>query len=314
VWFLGPAGLFAAQGGIFGAMMGVQIGVSSAAAIAEAQFLSAIAAGFAAGGIQGGNVQSALQGAFFAAVTFGIGELGASGRVPFAGRVAAHAAVGCASSAAAGGSCRAGAAAAGFSALAGPLVDGPPAARLAMAMVVGGAASRISGGNFQNGAMTAAFAYLLNDALHPENRPWKGLGPPPAIAQAQHGLAASIDRFFAHVADTLDYIFKSDSVILARNMAQDSGLEREPGQHAHHIVAANDPRAEPARQVLALVGMSINSAFNGVFLDPAYHASLHTNLYYQNVNLMLSGAVNYPDVAARLTIIRGQLMVGTFRH
>jgi RHS repeat-associated protein len=161
-------------------------------------------------------------------------------------------------------------------------------------------------------------AASITDQFGPNDQPrgpsWNGLGPPPAIAQAQQGLAGRVDRFFDGAADLLGYIFKSDSVMLARNMARDLNQSREPGEHAHHIVAANEPLAEPARQVLANAGMDINSAFNGVFLDPSYHMHLHTNAYYQNVNLMLSGASSYTEVAARLTIVRGLLTTGTFPY
>ena len=97
-------------------------------------------------------------------------------------------------------------------------------------------------------------------------------------------------------------------------MVQDTDLERESGQHAHHIVAANDPRADPARAILGAAGMNINSAFNGVFLDPAQHASIHTNVYYNGVNAGLAGATSYGDVALRLTGMRALIQAGTFPH
>lgn len=62
-------------------------------------------------------------------------------------------------------------------------------------------------------------------------------------------------------------------------MAQDAGMSRDAGQHAHHIVAAGDARAEPARLILTSAGMDINSAFNGIFLDPSQHARIHTIIY-----------------------------------
>lgn len=95
-------------------------------------------------------------------------------------------------------------------------------------------------------------------------------------------------------------------------MVQETDLSRKPGQHAHHIVAANDLRADPARTVLGGVGMSINSAFNGVFLNPSQHAQIHTNVYYNAVNLGLTGATTYADVALRLTAMRAAIQAGTF--
>jgi hypothetical protein len=108
-------------------------------------------------------------GAFTAFGSFGIGEAfnahGAAaasiGAGKMAGHVAAHAALGCASAAAAGGSCKAGAMAAGFSALAGH-IPGISDTKLVGRMLIGGVASKLGGGEFANGALSAAFEYLYN--------------------------------------------------------------------------------------------------------------------------------------------------------
>jgi len=129
--------------------------------------VAAAAGGFAAGGIQGGNIESALQGALFAGLNFGIGET--TGHAPafgtgaFAANVGLHAAVGCGQQAAAGGSCKAGALSGGFSALAGPIVQGPQPIQFAAHIAIGGFASKLGGDKFENGAITAAFAYLFNE-------------------------------------------------------------------------------------------------------------------------------------------------------
>ena len=60
--------------------------------------------------------------------------------------------------------------------------------------------------------------------------------------------------------------------------------------------------------------MDINSAFNGVFLDPAQHARIHTSVYYDNVNAALMTATLYGDVALRLTGMRALIQAGTFPH
>ncbi len=176
-WFLGPGSFtFFGSGGIFGstaifgaggAFTGTVAGVSTNA------FASAIAAGFAAGGIQGGNIQSALQGAFFAGLTAGLagafnlhGVASGFGDPKLYGQVALHAAMGCAQSAAAGGSCRSGAIGSGVSAFASPMLEGLKGpGKLIASAIVGGVASRLSGGKFENGAMSAAFGYLFNEAV-----------------------------------------------------------------------------------------------------------------------------------------------------
>jgi hypothetical protein len=80
----------------------------------------------------------------------------------------AHAAIGCASAAAAGGSCKAGAMSAGFSSIAGPLLPwgdakGFNARNMIGRMIVGGIGSKLGGGKFENGALTAAMGYLFNE-------------------------------------------------------------------------------------------------------------------------------------------------------
>ena len=154
---------------MYAGLLGDVVGAAMQATIATtSNFVGAVAGGFAAGGISGGNIQSALQGAFTAALTFGVGEFsgahsgGAMSLGQRAGQVAGHAAVGCGSAAMAGGSCRAGAMSAGFSAFAGhvPVLSNTG---LIGRAVVGAIASKLSGGKAENGALSAAFQYLFND-------------------------------------------------------------------------------------------------------------------------------------------------------
>jgi hypothetical protein len=151
---------------------------------------------------------------------------------------------------------------------------------------------------------------------HPETcggggRRWDGTGPPPLVAQAQNSLAVQLSQALDAVGDLLSHVFRSDSLVLSRNLTE-AGYTRDDFQHAHHIVASGAAAAAPARAVLARVGMDINSAFNGMFIDASYHSTLHTARYYANVNLFLSGATTQADVAARLTLIRGMINTRTF--
>jgi len=142
---------------------------------AAARAATVVAGGFASGGIQGGNIESAVQGALFAGLNFGIGDItsgvvgtGNFGNGAFAVNVGSHAALGCVQQASAGGNCKAGALSAGFSAFAGPLIDGRMPVKLMEQIVIGGLASRLGGDRFSNGAITAAFDYLFNCSLHPD--------------------------------------------------------------------------------------------------------------------------------------------------
>ncbi len=84
----------------------------------------------------------------------------------FAFNVAGHAAVGCASASAGGGSCGQGALSAGFGAAAGGINTGSGFGDFMVAMVAGGIGAELGGGKFENGAVTAAFGYLFNQAMH----------------------------------------------------------------------------------------------------------------------------------------------------
>jgi RHS repeat-associated protein len=116
---------------------------------------------------------SLIQGLKAAAISYGTArafnavggmDLGGAGSP---GSIAAHAAVGCASSVASGGSCQSGALSAGFSELATPYVKlGSLAANVAARAVIGGTTSVLGGGKFENGAVTAAFGYLFNELSH----------------------------------------------------------------------------------------------------------------------------------------------------
>lgn len=136
-------------------------------------------------GISGGSLSQALRAGLIAGVTaaafFGVGEMTnalanynpvgdmpahiqpAFGTDVYAFNVAGHALVGCASSAASGGSCQSGALAAGLSAAAGPAVNKMNGvAALTANSVVGGVGSVAGGGKSANGAVTGAFGYLFN--------------------------------------------------------------------------------------------------------------------------------------------------------
>jgi hypothetical protein len=142
---------------------------------------AAVASGFASGGISGGNIESAIAGAVSAAAFFAAGSIAGaatdSGIGGFgqgeAGRVALHAVAGCASGAAAGGSCGRQAAAGAFSEAAGPIIAAGGdqfAYRVVAHSVAGGFGSMAAGGKFENGAATGAFGYLFNELGHPKQR------------------------------------------------------------------------------------------------------------------------------------------------
>jgi RHS repeat-associated protein len=162
--------------------------IGPAALVTEAAAGSAVAAalansaigGFAGGIVGGGDLEGGFIGAATAAAFYGVGSATGAhfGTGPEAAvkanefflkaehfaNIAGHAAVGCASAAASGSKCGAGAFAAAAGAAVGPkLVGMHVAAQTAISATIGGTASVIGGGKFENGAITAAFGHLFNE-------------------------------------------------------------------------------------------------------------------------------------------------------
>ena len=153
------------------------IGFTGSAIMGAAGAAAAFAGATIVTGLSGGNLGQALRAGVIAGATaiafFGVGEATAHEMPAFdspkfdpavyAENVAGHALVGCASSAASGGSCQSGALSGAVTAAAGPLINGQ---RFEVALVenavIGGAASVAGGGKFANGAVTGAFGYLFN--------------------------------------------------------------------------------------------------------------------------------------------------------
>jgi len=132
-------------------------------------------------GVTSGHLGYALKAGLIAGVTalanFGVGTLTQGLGIPIEGlgvvnplNIAAHALVGCASSAASGSSCKSGALAGGVSAAAAPSILSASQSNVfvgtALSATVGGLASVAGGGKFANGAVTGAFGYLFNAVMH----------------------------------------------------------------------------------------------------------------------------------------------------
>ena len=137
-------------------------------------------------GLSGGNLGQALKAGLIAGGTalafYGVGDATnalanynpvgdmpthiqpAFGTDVYAFNVAGHALVGCASSAASGGSCGSGALAGAAGSAAGPLINGQSyGVKLVASAVLGGVGSVAGGGKFANGAITGAFGYMFNN-------------------------------------------------------------------------------------------------------------------------------------------------------
>jgi hypothetical protein len=150
------------------------------AATAVAGVAAAAASAAIVTGLSGGNLGQILRaGAIAGATAFAFDAVGDfTGHTPdfgtpaYAENVAGHALVGCASSAASGGSCESGALSGAVGSALSPLTAkvfpdartdfGQRIGGTIMEATAGGFASVVGGGKFANGAVTAAFGYLFN--------------------------------------------------------------------------------------------------------------------------------------------------------
>jgi hypothetical protein len=113
----------------------------------------------------------------------------------------------------------------------------------------------------------------------------------------------------------------TSSKLLRKNMVSAGIVEPSYPNAAHHIVAERSSKAAVAQALLTSFGIDINSADNGVFLPTSivvsnseYHPSLHTDVYYQNVENDLLKATNRAEAIQTLNDIRTNLLNGTYPH
>jgi RHS repeat-associated protein len=171
----------------------VQIAITTLLSPLVGPFIAAAAGAAIVTGLSGGNLGQMLRaGTIAAATAFAFAVVGGAtnaamgkefslynhtspefGTSAHALNIGGHAAVGCLSSVASGGSCQSGALSGAAGAAATPLVNqvfdprrsvGDLIGGTAATGVVGGLASVAGGGKFENGAVTAAFGYMFNAA------------------------------------------------------------------------------------------------------------------------------------------------------
>ncbi|WP_315076426.1 RHS repeat-associated core domain-containing protein [uncultured Clostridium sp.] len=130
-----------------------------------------------------------------------------------------------------------------------------------------------------------------------------------------------------------DYIESAQNSDILRSELKNAGIQPPPyGNAAHHIVAADAPDAQIARNILSEYGIDYNSASNGVFLPykkndyvstETMHVGSHNGKYYEYVNNQLQqaieeieisgGTVRVHDITNTLDNIRKGLLNGTVK-
>lgn len=143
----------------------------------------------------------------------------------------------------------------------------------------------------------------------------------PTIVRAQNQVAEGMRAPFKAVVEAADDFLDElatlrygDSRKLGKDITRVYGISRLKGEDAHHIVAADDMRAELSRRVLDRYGVDVNSAYNGVFLPRPFHRRIHTDNYHLNVFLDVRSSKSRPDLIFRLQQIRFQMMIGSYPY
>ena len=114
---------------------------------------------------------------------------------------------------------------------------------------------------------------------------------------------------------------EASPVVLRKNLIESGVKVPEYPFATHHVVAGNAEKASKSRDIMTGFGIDINDAANGTFLprvkgvsEAAYHPSLHTYVYYDEVNFLLKRATSKQEALYILADIIEQLSVGAFPH
>jgi hypothetical protein len=109
------------------------------------------------------------------------------------------------------------------------------------------------------------------------------LPAPPPVQDKVQLPAAQVNRPPEDLPDTS--IVESQLSDKMKQEAEARGEIWDPiGQQMHHMVAANAPRAAPARKFFEDLDVSVHITPNGMALPTEDHQRLHTNEYYDMVN------------------------------
>ncbi len=160
------------------------LAATNAEAAAIGNLAGAAVGGGLAGGVQSGSIEGVLNGVAFGVITSGIGAIPSD-----LGRLAGHAAVGCAYAAAGGADCGAGATSAAFTFLAAAAMPDAIAANRAYGYAYiaasGCLGARIGGGKCSEGSWNAALSAAMQYAY---NHEWHSIGQNAARGKAAEAL------------------------------------------------------------------------------------------------------------------------------
>ena len=109
-----------------------------------------------------------------------------------------------------------------------------------------------------------------------------GISSSPGFQEAVEGLCESVGDIAEQIKEKLTNSF--------------SKIKKPPNyrsnKEVHHIVAQHARGAERTKQILIDTGIGINSKENTVSINTCLHRRLHTNLYYEVVDIIIVSAYN----------------------
>ena len=134
-------------------------------------------------------------------------------------------------------------------------------------------------GNF---AITATVALITFGVALAATALAVGISSSPGFQGAVEGLCESVGSVAEQIKEKLTNSF--------------SKIKKPPNyrsnKEVHHIVAQHARGAERTKQILIDTGIGINSKENTVSINTCLHRRLHTNLYYEVVDIIIVSAYN----------------------
>lgn len=115
----------------------------------------------------------------------------------------------------------------------------------------------------------------------------------PAISRVIGGLIDIGSRITSSIAsDVYNSAEQVSLYIGSRIRAYEADPAYKSSHEVHHIVAQTASAAQPARDKLQAIGMSVHDSANLVSLRTGMHKHLHTPIYYNFVNMYIVNAYN----------------------
>ena len=134
-------------------------------------------------------------------------------------------------------------------------------------------------GNF---AITATVALITFGVALAATAFAVGISSSPGFQGAVEGLCESVGSVAEQIKEKLTNSFAK--IKKPPNYRKDTEV--------HHIVAQHARGAERTKQILIDTGIGINSKENTVSINTCLHRRLHTNLYYEVVDIIIVSAYN----------------------